>query len=405
MNNKKLFLILILVTIFFFSCSKEKKLKWKYSLGETLKVQTDPLYIQNKDIIVTWRVDIKKLNRKKKEGDYVVPKVNTLGSDIEMELQNKRFYANLVALDIKTGKEVWKTVTLGASDQNLSSPSYSNGKIYVGSDYGYVYEINPENGKISWQYDTGSWVYSEIFVNKEYILTGNENGYLFLWNRQNKDLIFKKEIDYIEKKWFIKDNFIYGSSQNAIYKLNLDGEILKKYRVDDKYKNFSNETVKHPPIKSKLLLTKEYCYFTAESNYLYKLNINNWKIEWKTKLNTSFSSPVLYKGNIFIGTDKNLVAINSKNGKIIHKYKTNNRWIDFDINFRKGGPVNGDASVHNGNVYFGSYDYSLYAYDIDTEKLLWKYKIKHHIDRTKPIVTDRFVSFGADSHHLYLIGN
>src|SRR6056297_1045240 len=245
MNNKKLFLILILVTIFFFSCSKEKKLKWKYSLGETLKVQTDPLYIQNKDIIVTWRVDIKKLNRKKKEGDYVVPKVNTLGSDIEMELQNKRFYANLVALDIKTGKEVWKTVTLGASDQNLSSPSYSNGKIYVGSDYGYVYEINPENGKISWQYDTGSWVYSEIFVNKEYILTGNENGYLFLWNRQNKDLIFKKEIDYIEKKWFIKDNFIYGSSQNAIYKLNLDGEILKKYRVDDKYKNFSNETVKH----------------------------------------------------------------------------------------------------------------------------------------------------------------
>ncbi|TYB31599.1 MAG: PQQ-like beta-propeller repeat protein [Candidatus Mcinerneyibacterium aminivorans] len=403
MSSKKYVILLIVILLVVFSCSKKRELKWKYDLGETLKVQTDPLYISDYNIIVTWRIDVKKLDREKQEGEYVVPKVNTFGSDIEMELQNKKFYANLVALNANNGKEVWKTVSLGSSDQNLSSPSYYNGNIYVGSDNNFVSEINASNGKIKWQYDTGSWVYAEVFVNENYILAGNEEGYVFLWDRKTKKLMFKKKIGYIEKKWIVKNGFIYGSSENKIYKLNLDGEIEHKYILKDEYKNFSNQLATDPPIKSKLLFEDKYCYFTAESDYLYKLDIKNWKIIWKKKIETSLSSPIYHDNKIFIGTEKNLIALNSETGEIMNEYKTNNRWIDYDIRFRKGGAVNGEARIFDNTVYFGSYDYALYAYNIDDENLRWTYKIKHHIDRTRPVVTDDFVCFGADSHHLYLL--
>lgn len=403
MKTRIIVILGLILTIL--SCAKKEEV-WKYDLGKSLKVQTIPLYYNKKDAVVTWRIDTKKVEDKDSENKrYVVPKVNTFSGDISMKLQNKIFTAHLVAVDVKTGKEIWKTPTIGESDQNLSSPVSFDKFIYVGSDNGKLYEINGQNGKITFTYDTGSWIYTTPFVNKDYILAENEKGFLYLWDRKTKDLIFKKKIGYSEKKWYIINNYIYGYSKNTIYKINLDGKIEKTFQLKDKYVNFSKEEVPNAPIISRLLIRKNNIYFTARSGYLYKLNFKKSKIIWKTKVKVSFSSPVYYKGKIYLGTKKDLLSFSAKTGKKINRFKTDNSWIDFDIHFRKGGAVNGTAAVKNNTVYFGSYDYALYAYSLNNDKKIkWKYAIKHHIDRTKPIIIkDKYICFGADSHHLYLL--
>ena len=402
MNRKKIFIVIVTIIIFLFSCKKTSKI-WQYNLGETLKVQTIPLFVKENNIIVTWRVDIVELENSNENSRYVVPKVKTIKPGISMKLQNKEFQAKLVAVNYQNGEEVWKTEKIGESDQNLSSPVYYDGKIYVGSDNNKIYEIDSQTGKILWSYDTGSWIYATPFVNEEFILIGNEDGFLYLWRRDSKELIFKKKLGYIEKKSYIYKNNIYSVVNNIIYEIDFEGNITNKYKVMDSYLNFSNEEVMGAQIVSKLEFFDNYCFFTAKSEYLYKLNLKTGNITWKKEIDLSFSNPLYKNKKIYLGTKNGVVEIDSIDGDILNHFETRNRWIDFNMRFRNGGPVNGSLMRENNYLYFGSYDYSLYKYNLENKKLVWQYKIKHHIDRTGPISVNKYICFGADSHHLYLV--
>jgi outer membrane protein assembly factor BamB len=58
----------------------------------------------------------------------------------------------ICALDAATGKEKWHFYTDGPVRY---APSISNGRIYAGSDDGYVYCLNAGNGKLIWKYRAG----------------------------------------------------------------------------------------------------------------------------------------------------------------------------------------------------------------------------------------------------------
>ena len=86
-------------------------------------------------------------------------------------------------------------------------------------------------------------------------------------------------------------------------------------------------------------------------------------IKWKFKTDGKiFSSPVVYKNIVFIGSeDHNLYAADENTGKLLWKFKT-------------GGAVHSSATVYNDIVYFGSYDGYYYALEAVTGKLKWKFK-------------------------------
>ena len=394
-------LIILLPFFLLFGCFS-KKAVWQYDLGRSLKVQTIPLYIKEQKLIVTWRIDIVKSDKAK--GRYVIPKVKDFFPGIHMKLVKELFLAKLVALDVSTGKERWKSEVLGESDQNLSSPVYYDGMIYVGSDNGILYEISSETGKTNAKIVADSWIYTTPAVSKKYIVFSTEKGTLYLVDRIRKNIIFRKKQGLTYFRWHILNDGIVGVIKNRVLKIDFNGKIIKEYTLSDKYIDYSGLERRGAPIGSELTVDKGYAYFISMSNRVYKFDLSGFAVEKSVYMDDiTFAKPFIYDNLLFVGTNSGIAKLDKKTLKLLSKTKTTHLWMDFSLHYKKGGAVNGGFVEDNGILYFGSYDYTLYGYDLKKDKIVWKFSIKHHIDRTAPVITDKFVIFGADSHHIYAV--
>lgn len=395
--------IAIVCMLILSGCSKKTEL-WKFDAGETAKFQTNPVYSTTMNAVIFWSSYSEDTDATKDQ--YVIPKVKSPTSGIHMELDKRSFRAVLRAVDCATGNLLWTSPVLGESDQNISSPVLFDGNVYVGSDDGNLYILDEKNGTVNWSYDTKSWVYSTPFVNDTYITCANEDGFLFVFDKNKRTLLWKKQVGDTDKTWTIDNNVVYGTTGNTLHAFRVtDGTALPSIEIADKYYDFNGLEQKNAPIQSEITIHNGFVYFTAASNYLYKIDIAKRSLIWQTHLGRAgYSSPVIAHNSVFIGTAlKDVVQINDADGALIKRFTTNHRWMDYALKLNRGGAINGTVAIDGSTLYFGSYDYGLYAYSIESGKRLWKYAIKHHIDRTKPVITPTLVIFGADSHHLYAL--
>jgi outer membrane protein assembly factor BamB len=81
----------------------------------------------------------------------------------------------LASTDAQSGV-LWSTNTGGAVD---SSPTVSNGIVYVGSDNGWIYALNATTGQVVWQTNTGAPVNSSPTVTNGVVFFGSGSGYMF----------------------------------------------------------------------------------------------------------------------------------------------------------------------------------------------------------------------------------
>lgn len=376
---------------------------WKYDLGETLKVQTVPLTIPEKELVVTWKVLITK--DETAEGRYVIPKVRRIKPGIAMELEQKRFQAVLTALDERSGEERWVTESLGESDQNLSSPVYEGGSVFVGSDSGLIYEIDASTGETLWSADTGGWVTVSPLVTGRLIVSGNENGRILCWSRKEKRLLFEKDLpDSLLDGLFITPYGLVAAAGHSLFLIDENGRTLREWTSQDKYIDYDGIEKKNAPIMSPLSVNGETVLFTTRGGYLHLFDIAAWEDRLRI-YDEGFTQarPLALNGLIAAGTKDGAALFSSSTGEKQHSLVTDHRWMDFDLKFRKGGAVNGGFLLHEGILYFGSYDYALYGYDPETGERRFTYDIKHHIDRTAPAMGRYYLIFGADSHHLYAV--
>jgi outer membrane protein assembly factor BamB len=404
MTNRRLliFAIPLLAFIVMTGCRRSPEV-WRYDLGETLKVQTVPLTIPEKELVVTWKVLITK--DETAEGRYVIPKVRRIKSGIAMELEKKRFQAVLVALDEKSGEVRWETDPLGESDQNLSSPVYDGGSVFVGSDSGHVYEIDASSGEILWSADTGGWVTAAPMATDRFIAAGNENGRLICWRRNGKRILFEKDFkEGFQSPLFMTPYGFFGAAGKTLFLLDENGALLKEWVSEDKYIDYDGIEKKQAPITSPLSVNKETALFTTQGGYLHLFDIALWEDRLRIyDEELTYARPLAVGPMIAAGTQTGAVLFQRDTGRKETSLPTDHRWMDFDLKFRKGGAVNGGFLLHKGVLYFGSYDYALYGYDTDTWERRFKYAIKHHIDRTEPAMGRHYLIFGADSHHLYAV--
>ncbi len=103
----------------------------------------------------------------------------------------------IIALNSKNGDIFW-SLKLNESNKNWiwSSPAISsNGVLYIGSDSGYFYAVNIDNGKLIWRFKTGGRILSSPALDtKEYIYFGSQDGYFYCL-KPDGDLYWKKYLD------------------------------------------------------------------------------------------------------------------------------------------------------------------------------------------------------------------
>jgi len=84
---------------------------------------------------------------------------------------------NLIcALDLKTGKEIWKYQT---GSHNYAKPLVIDSGLYMGSADGNLYRFNKYTGEKVWEYAIGSEIFSPVVEDSGVFYFGSDDGYFY----------------------------------------------------------------------------------------------------------------------------------------------------------------------------------------------------------------------------------
>ncbi|MBI2609902.1 PQQ-binding-like beta-propeller repeat protein [Candidatus Giovannonibacteria bacterium] len=296
-------------------------------------------------------------------------------------------------------KIMWK---FQAPDANLfhvvpkSTPCMDNEKIYFGSDNGFLWAINQNDGSVAWKYKVGypsmgKSIFSSPAINKKMIYFGSYDGNFYCQNAKDGKIIWK----YSEADWigsspalapdlnlvFIGLEFGLFKRKGGIAALKMDtGEKIWDYKVPE-YVHCSPAYCKE----------KQIVAIGGNDNTVYLFNAKNgtllWKYETGGEIKASLAFDIETNLLLFGSFDKNEYALDLDTGNVIGKFKTE------DIIY--SSPV-----VRDSKVYFTSTDKNIYCFDLRTGEMKWQFATSGRIIAT-PNIIDGNVYVGSNGGTLY----
>ncbi len=306
----------------------------------------------------------------------------------------------LYCLDKDSGEEIWNnTEVYGASTAALA-----DNKLFVGTHRGNITCVDAASGELLWSKkidENPSWygVTSSPLVLDDavYVLSfsdGTLHAFSFdgaeLWNFSSGGEIFNyaSPAAYKDKIFFAGNN---SSGQHALYCLNVS--------THEAVWNFTTETeIRGAPTiwieEGMVFFTTKFVY--GKQHKLYAVDITTGAEAWNVSHYSSWASPALSKGKLFIGdsADTTFYCYDARNGSLL--------WENDEM----GGSIDSSPVVADGKVYFGTneVDGTVYALDADNGSIIWSYTL--HIPpgfgggfniASHPAISDRTLFIGADN--------
>lgn len=237
------------------------------------------------------------------------------------------------------------------------------------------------------------------------------------------------------------NNFAYDGIPGILTRSNLRGnKETGGYGIfevtDDSIRVYEQPINKPKREWAALSLTKKYFSSKPGSIKLrpdFSMNSRYSNIKEKWLLNTGtgiYSSPVLYKGKVYVGDDSGVMTCYLLSGKTQWTFQSGKRIVgtpavadgivvfgSADKNIyglyagtgkkcwlvKADAPVMGAVTINNGIAYIGSSDHVFRAIRVKDGKEVWAYKgVKGYVV-AKPLVTDKKVIFGAWDKTLYAL--
>ncbi len=250
------------------------------------------------------------------------------------------FDKQVYAVDLKTGKEVWRFPT----DKDVKATFYAkpeltdDGQLIVGSYNGKLFSLDPENGSQNWVFDgsKGQFVGSALIT---------------------------------------EQGIFAPSSDSSVYALTKSGsELWKPFETSD------------PIWASPVTDANCDCIIVPSmDHHLYALDSQTGSLLWKTEDlgGAIVSTPAISDDDIlYIGTfDKEVLAIDKNNQQIIWRFSTND-WV-------WASPV-----IDQDKLYFGDLSGTFYALDRKSGSKLWEIQPAKSITG-KPLVKGDSIFFGS----------
>lgn len=185
---------------------------------------------------------------------------------------------------------------------------------------------------------------------------------------------------------------IFGCDDSVLYTLNTsNGQLIRKFRTEGK-------------IRGKVAISGKKVVFTSDDGFLYCLNSKTGDVIWKSRIHDghylrkdpsytetswdyALSSPVISKESIFIGSvDSCFYKLDLQTGKILWKFKT-------DHIIRATPQIAGQLA------YVGNWSGKFYAIDTSTGKQVWIADL-HQPILSQPAIENNHVITG--SRHAWL---
>jgi outer membrane protein assembly factor BamB len=257
------------------------------------------------------------------------------GSPWPMFGQNLQHTHQSPYIGAQTAKVKW---TFGVASVNWGAPSPTigtDGTIYVGSDFGYLYAFNPD-GSLKWIYNkAGHVILSSVAIDDSgTIYFGSNDNYIYALNSRDGSLKWRYltgDIVSSSPAITIDGTILVGSGDGYLYALNPDGTLRWKYKTD------------YGIFKSSPAVGKEGTIYIGDAGgYLYALDPDG-ALKWKFDTgHYIFTSPAIGPdGTIYIHSGF-LFAINP-DGSLKWKIRTGSA---------SSPAIGKDGTIYTGNSAF-----------------------------------------------------
>jgi PGF-pre-PGF domain-containing protein len=309
-------------------------------------------------------------------GDVIMRISPVIGSDGTIYIGSND--GNLYALD-PNGTLKWKYAT-GAID--LSSAAVgSDGTIYVGTNGAGFYALKPD-GSQKWHYNAGGDIASPAIGSDGTIYFGSDNQNLYALNPDGTWKWTFTAGYFYDSPAIGGDGTLYiGSSDQNLYALDpADGSVKWSYGTGG-------------PIMGSPAIDKDGTIYTGSGdNNVYAIHPNgHWKWTYSTGGAIEMATPAIGPdGTVYIGSsDTNLYALDPTDG--IKKWS-----------FATGDMIYESAAVGpDGTIYVGSFDCNIYALDPTSGNPKWYYTTGSVIWGSPAIGSDGAVYIGSLDNSLY----
>ncbi len=156
-------------------------------------------------------------------------------------------------------------------------------------------------------------------------------------------------------------------------------------------------------VRSSPVVADNILYVGSNDGNFYALDSRSGKEIWRFETKGEITSTAaVYGGTVwFSSRDRYLYALSAKSGKEIWKFKmgedlSNKDYQDY-WDYYLSSP-----NIFNGNIYVGSGDGFLYAFNCSTKKSIWKFNADSRI-RSTPAISGNLVVFGTMDGHLIAV--
>ena len=371
---------------------------------------------------------------------------------VETNKQDQFSMTESVEINVTSLK--WKFNTGDIID---SSPAIgSDGTVYVGSDNGYLFAINPE-GQEKWRFKTGARITSsptiDMVNNVERVYFGSEDKNVYAVRADNGQEIWRFKTFgevYSSPAVDLQKNIYIGSCDYNLYAINSDG--TRKWSFFTKDRVISSPSIMY--YTSRYGDTISMLFIGSLDDHLYALDLSSGNLIWSKDIGGdifgsptigddatiyvsacfttgatannkliafdreghqkweyviwrgAYASPTVYAavhsqltvGMIFLGSyDNNLYSL-GYDGIEKWAFPTRN-----DPGVTQADILSTVAAGQYGTIFFGSENHSIYAVNYEKGKMIWSYPTQGPVYSSPALSDDGTLYVGSFDHHLYAI--
>jgi outer membrane protein assembly factor BamB len=210
----------------------------------------------------------------------------------------------------KTLKEVWKAPIGDIWSSGVMAGEY----LFVGSGNGNLYSLDCKTGKVIWKLSLGARIESTPCIDGNVAYLGNDLGAFYAINIRNGSILWKRNLgEYVRSSPYFDDGQVYAGSINP----------------------------------------------TQKSGFLWCLNRENGNVVWKKGMAPVFSSPLVDRNEIIIGSDDERLYCIRRNGS--EKWK-----------LALSGKIRSTPVAIRDFLYVGGFGGVFYKIRRTTGEIVWK---------------------------------
>ncbi len=290
--------------------------------------------------------------------------------------------ATSFCLDLKTGKEIWKSSQEHPLFGIYKYPGIASTPLLINNQV-VLREINSHGGN-------EGQARNLVYLNKE---TGKTEARRYAGH-----------VDYRTRYAAVTGNeeyVVYPFGVHDIYGTPAICQPLNRLICADSQnkKKFWDFNVGNIDALAEPVISGDKVFQGTMEGYVYALNLKGVRVAWNFKTKGSVNTAVAIEdGKVFFGANGGSVyCLKEADGELQWEFKVPNP----EKGARKHFTV---PVIKNNKIYVGSADKNFYCLDATTGKLLWKVKTDDWI-RSSPIVNDNDIYFATISGQLYNVNH